>query len=138
MIEKLKLIDKFTVFRPEEGDLPKTLTELPVYLRKFLIWIEKIYSDIALRVNRNMGLTGSATWNPGEVTDGEMVAQDVTVTDATLGDFAMASFSLDVEDLVLNANVTAADTVTVTLTNDGIGAGVDLGEGTLRVRVIKK
>lgn len=137
-MEKLKLIYKFIVFKPEEGDLPKTLTELPVYLRKFLIWIEKIYSDITLRVNRNMGLTGSATWNPGNVADGEMVAQDVTVTDAALGDFAMASFSLDIEDLVLNANVTTANIVSCTLTNDGINAGVNLGEGTLRVRVIKK
>lgn len=137
-MEKLKLENKFTIFEPEEGTLPKTLEELPHYLRRFVIWVEKIYSDMTSRVNRNMGYDGSATWNPGNVADGEMVSKDVTVTGAVLGDFAIASFSLDVSDLVLDANVTAADTVTVTLTNDGIGAGVNLAEGTLRVRVLKK
>ena len=81
-------------------------------------------------------LIGSETWNPDNVADGEMVSNDVTVTGAVLGDFAVASFSLDVEDLVLNANVTSSGTVTVTLTNDGIDAGVNLGEGTLRVKAI--
>jgi len=137
-MEKLKLVNTYTIFKPEEGDLPKTLLELPTYLRKLVIWIEKIYTDIISRVNRNMGYDGSATWNPGNIADGEMVSEDVTVTGAVLGDFAMASFSLDVADLVLDANVTVADTVTVTLTNDGIGAGVDLASGTLRVRVLKK
>jgi hypothetical protein len=80
----------------------------------------------------------SEVWNPGNVADGEMVSNDVTVTGAVLGDFAIASFSLDVADLVLDAQVTAANTVTVTLTNDGIGAGVDLTEGTVYVRVFRK
>jgi len=81
---------------------------------------------------------GSNTWNPGNVADGEMVTTNVTVTGAALGDFAIASFSLDVQDLVLDAEVTAADTVSVTLTNDGIDAGVDLAEGTVYVRVFKR
>lgn len=137
-MEKLKTVDKYIIFKPEEGELPKTLEKLPGYLRKLVIWVEKFYADIVGRVNHNLGLSASATWDPGNVADGEMVSQDVTVTGAALGDFAIASFSLDVSDLVLDANVTAADTVTVTLTNDGIGAGVDLGSGTLRVRVLQK
>lgn len=137
-MDKLKTTDKFTIFKPEEGRIPPALEGLPGYLRKLVIWIEGLYSDIVTRVNRNMGLTGSATWDPGNVADGEMVAKEVAVTNAALGDFAMASFSLDVQDLVLDANVTAADTVTVTLTNDGINAGVNLASGTLRARVIKK
>lgn len=137
-MEKLKLENKHIIFKPEEGFLPPSLKELPRYLRKLVIWIEGLYSDIVSRVNRNMGYDGSETWNPGNVVDGEMVSEDVTVTNAVLGDFAMASFSLDISDLVLDANVTADNTVTVTLTNDGIGAGVNLAEGTLRVRVFKK
>ena len=78
----------------------------------------------------------SEVWNPGNVAVHEMVSNDVTVTGAALGDFAIASFSLDVADLVLDAQVTAANTVT--LTNDGIGAGVDLAEGTVYVRVFRK
>ncbi len=83
-------------------------------------------------------LRGSEIWNPGNVADGEMIANDVTVTGAVLGDYAIASFSLDVADLVLDAQVTAADTVTVTLTNDGIDAGVNLSEGTIYVRVFRR
>ena len=86
----------------------------------------------------NDDLKGSETWDPGNVVDGEMVSNDVTVTGAVLGDYAIASFSLDVADLVLDAQVTATDTVTVTLTNDGIGAGVDLSEGTLYFRVFRR
>lgn len=137
-MDKLKIENKFTIFKPGEGFLPESLKELSRYLRRLVIWMEDIYSDMASRVNRNMGYDGSETWNPGNVADGEMVSQEVTVTGAVLGDFAMASFSLDISDLVLDANVTADDTVTVTLTNDGIGAGVNLASGTLRARVLKK
>jgi hypothetical protein len=89
-------------------------------------------------VNVEGYLEASETWDPGNVADGEMVSNNVTVAGAVLGDIALASFSLDVEDLVLDAQVTAANTVTVTLTNDGIDAGVNLGEGTLRVSVMKR
>jgi len=79
-------------------------------------------------------LEGSATWDPGSIADGDEEAQEVTVTGAALGDFALASFSLDVADLVLDAQVTAADTVTCVLANN-TGGAVDLAEGTVRVRV---
>ena len=81
-------------------------------------------------------LDGSATWNPGSIADGDEEAKEVTVTGAVLGDCAIASFSLDVADLVLTANVTAADTVTCILANN-TGDAVDLGSGAIRARVIK-
>ena len=81
-------------------------------------------------------LEGSATWDPGSIADGDEVAQEVTVTGAALGDMAIASFSLDVADLVINAAVTAADTVTVILANN-TGGAVDLASGTVRARVFK-
>jgi hypothetical protein len=68
--------------------------------------------------------------------DGDETATDITVEGANLGDFVLASFSLDVTDLTLTADVTAADTVTVVLANN-TGAGVDLASGTVRVLVIK-
>ena len=80
---------------------------------------------------------GSDTWDPGSIADGEEDAKDVTVTGAILGDFAIASFSRDVTDLVLNAQVTAADTVTCILANN-TGGAIDLAEGTIYVKVIKK
>lgn len=84
-----------------------------------------------------MGLSGSATWDPGEIGNGAEEAKEVTVTGAVLGDFAMASFSLDVTDLILNAQVTDDDIVSCTLSNS-TGGAVNLGEGTLRVCVWKK
>jgi hypothetical protein len=82
-------------------------------------------------------LIGSATWNPGSIGDGNEEAKEVTVTGASLGDFAIASFSLDVADLVLDAQVTAADTVTCVLANN-TGDAVDLASGTVYVKVIQK
>lgn len=82
-------------------------------------------------------LTGSATWDAASIADGDEVAQEVTVTGAALGDFALASMGVDVADLVLNAQVTAADTVTAILANN-TGGAIDLASTTLRVAVIPK
>ena len=81
--------------------------------------------------------TGTATWDPASIADGNEVATEVTVTGAALGDFALVSFSLDVSDLVLDAQVTAANTVTAVLANN-TGSAVNLSSGTLRVAVIPK
>jgi hypothetical protein len=78
---------------------------------------------------------GSATWNPAEIANGAEEAKEVTATGAQLGDFAIASFSLDVTDLVLDAQVTAANTVTCILANN-TGGAIDLAEGTVYVRVM--
>ena len=84
-----------------------------------------------------LNLGASATWDPGSIADGDEEAKEVTVTGAALGDFAVASFSLDVTDLVLNAQVTGANTVTCVLSNN-TGGAVDLGSGTVYVKVTKK
>ncbi|RKY12687.1 MAG: hypothetical protein DRP65_00580 [Planctomycetota bacterium] len=79
-------------------------------------------------------LTGSDTWDPGSIADGGEEAKEVTVTGAALGDFARASFSNDVSDLVLDAQVTAANTVTCILANN-TGGAIDLASGTIKVEV---
>lgn len=86
-------------------------------------------------MSRLSGMSGEATWNPGSIVDGNEEAVDVTVPGVKLGDFVFASFSLDVADLSLTADVTAADTVTAVLANN-TGGAVDLGSGTLRVKVV--
>jgi Pectate lyase superfamily protein len=78
----------------------------------------------------------SSLWDPGNVGSGGFVSTDVAVAGAELGDLADASFSLDVEDLVVSASVTAPDTVTVTLTNDTT-SDVDLNQGTVFTKVTK-
>lgn len=81
-------------------------------------------------------LIATETWDPGSIANGAEEMEEVTVTGAQLGDFALASFSLDVADLTFTADVTAENTVTVVLAN-ATGGAVDLDEGTLKVVVIR-
>ena len=96
------------------------------------IWLRQLWE----RISRE-DIAGSVTWNPGSISDGDEEATDVTITGAELGDYAIASFSLDVSDLQLTADVTAANTVTAVLSNS-TGGAVDLAEGTLYVRLLKR
>ena len=79
-------------------------------------------------------LAGSATVAFGNITDGNELATDITVTGAALGDIVMVSHSLDVLDLQLTADVTAANTVSVVASSSG--DDVNLDSGTVRVLVI--
>jgi hypothetical protein len=67
-------------------------------------------------------LHASETWDAGEIANGAEEANDVTVTGAALGDYAIASLSIDIADLILDAQVTAANTVTCVLANNTGGA----------------
>lgn len=86
---------------------------------------------------REAGLTGSATWDPSSIAAGAEEAQEVTVTGAALGDFCLVSFSVDVADLVLDAQVTVANTVTCVLANN-TGGAINLASGTVYVKVIPR
>ena len=86
-------------------------------------------------MSRMSGFEGSVAWNPSLIADGNEEAKEVTVPGARLGDFAFASFSTDVTDLILNAQVTAANTVTCILQNS-TGGNITLGASTLRVKVV--
>ena len=79
-------------------------------------------------------LAGSATVDFGSIADGDELASDITVTGAALGDIVMVSHSLDVADLQLTADVTAANTVSVVASSSG--DTVNLDSGTVRVLVI--
>jgi len=98
-----------------------------------LSWCERLHQKIL-----QDDLYGSATWNPGSIAKGDMEAKAVTVTGAALGDYALASFSIDIADLILDAQVTAANTVTCVLTNTTDTDPTDLGSGTVYVRVFKR
>lgn len=81
-------------------------------------------------------LTGSKTWDPPSVADGAMTSTTVTVTGVAFGDFIRASFSQALPaGMQLTAEVTAANTVTVTLVNHS-GGTLDIASGTLRVMTI--
>jgi len=95
------------------------------------VWLDR------LKEHLNLSLRASATWDAGSIGDGNEEAQEVTVTGAALGDFAIASLSIDIIDLVLDAQVTAANTVTCVLANN-TGDAVDLASATVYVLVIKR
>lgn len=79
-------------------------------------------------------LNGSATYDPPSLIAGAGATTTVTVTGAVLGNFALASFSLDLQGLTVTAYVSAADTVSVRFQNQTAGT-LDLASGTLRARV---
>lgn len=107
------------------------------YLNDLLGWFENLYRNMTLRINNLLGINYSGTWDPGSIAAGSYEAKVVTVTGVRLGDFVSASFSLDVTDLMFDAQVTAADTVTVILFNPTAGA-INLGSGTLYIRCVNR
>ena len=86
-------------------------------------------------MSRLSGFSGSAAWDPASIADGDEVVTEITVPGAKLGDFALASLSIDVADLDLTAHVTAANTVTAQL-NNSTGGAINLDAATVRVMVI--
>lgn len=79
--------------------------------------------------------TGSATYDPPSLLTLTGATTTVTATGAALGDFASATFSLDLQGITVTAWVSAADTVSVRFQNDTTGT-IDLASGTLRVNVV--
>lgn len=79
-------------------------------------------------------LQGSATYDPPSLADGTGITTTVTCTGAVLGGFARASFSLDLQGILLTAAVSSANTVAVRFQNE-TGGTLDLASGTLKVRV---
>lgn len=119
-------IDRLPEFDENQKGFPLT------FIRELYDWLEilhqKVYED---------DIAESATWNAGSIADGDEEAKEITVTGAALGDYAVASLSIDIADLVLDAQVTAANTVTCVLANN-TGSAVDLASATVYVRVFRR
>jgi hypothetical protein len=82
-------------------------------------------------------LVGSETKDFGEIADGADLSEDIVVTGAAMGDFATVSIGVDIVDLIVTAQVTATNTVTVNLENQSGGA-IDLASTTLAAMVVKR
>lgn len=80
--------------------------------------------------------SGTATYDPPNLVDGDGASTTVTVTGAALGDVALASFSLSTQGITVTATVTAANTVTVRFQNE-TGGAIDLASGTLKAVVFQ-
>lgn len=83
-----------------------------------------VYTDTAF--NPANAATGSGTFS----------STDVTVTGAALNDVVLVSFGVDSVDTVVTGQVTAANTVTITVLNNTAGA-VDLAAGKLIIYVLQ-
>jgi hypothetical protein len=95
------------------------------------VWNGGIWALLAPRL-----LEASTTYDPPSLAAGEGVTTSLTVAGAALGDFTWASFSTDLQGVILTAWVSAVDTVSVRFQN-GTAGTVDLAIGALRVRVEK-
>ena len=95
--------------------------------RVWLAWFDSI-------TRRCRALFATATVDPPNIASGGAAQATVTVEGARAGDLALASFETANAGIVITANVTADNTVTVTFLNVSGGA-IDLASGTLRVRV---
>lgn len=82
-------------------------------------------------------LTGTAIYDPPNLADGAGVTTTIAVVNSALGDFAIASFSLDLQGISVTAWVSVAGTVSIRFQNESGGA-LDLGSGNLKVKVIKQ
>ena len=80
-------------------------------------------------------LTGSTAWDINGIDDSNEAATTITVSGARMGDFVLVSSSLDVVDLSLVGQVTAANTVTVQFGN-WTGGALDVTTPTIYVMVL--
>lgn len=82
-------------------------------------------------------LNASKTFDPPSCPTSTQTSTTVTCTGAVVGDFAHASFSVNLAGMIVTASVDVADTVSVIFLNM-TGSTIDLASGTLRVRVWKQ
>ncbi len=81
-------------------------------------------------------LEGTEAYDAADFADGAMVANDVAVVGAVLGDVAVASINVDLVDLTLHATVTTADVVTTVL-NNCTGGNLNLADKVVKCQVLK-
>jgi len=83
-----------------------------------------------------MGIFSEAVSDPASQADGAMIANNITAEGAILGDFCIASLSVDVLDVTVTCAITAAAVATVVIQNES-GSALDLAAHTQRVAVFK-
>ena len=97
-------------------------------------FLDFVHNGTCWKEIRKSELTGSAAYDPPSLADGAGATTTVTVNGASLGQYALCSFSLDLQGISVTAWVSAANTVSVRFQNESGGA-LDLASGTLRAKV---
>lgn len=90
------------------------------------------FGAISAWLQRTRIISSEIDWP--SISAGATAFADVTVTNAVVGDFALASLDPTNADLEITAAVTAADTVRIWVTNRSAGS-IDLAVGTTRIRL---
>lgn len=78
------------------------------------------------------GITGTSTFDPISLVDGSGQTTTISAIGAKLGDVCLASFSNDLQGVIMFSWVSANDTISVRFQNE-TGATVDLASGTISV-----
>ena len=135
-ITLIDVVDADKLITEPDDLLGYTASQVKVILDKYPTELESQVNSSIAEINTALFTQGTKTYDPGSIADGAYLSTTVTVTGAVLGDVAVASFSLSTAGLVVTANVTSTDTVTVCFFNK-TGSPIDLLSGTLKARLIK-
>lgn len=81
-------------------------------------------------------LHDSGSWDPPNLVDGAGASNAFTVTGAAVGDFVQVAPPYDLQEILMSASVTAADTVEVRLQNE-TGGAINLASGSWSFLVTK-
>lgn len=84
-----------------------------------------------------MFLTGSVAFSAITLNPGDASVSTITVAGAKLGDFAIASGTMSLQNLTVTAIVSATDTIKVYTVNNISGAPVSVSAGTIKVRLFR-
>jgi hypothetical protein len=82
-------------------------------------------------------LNGTSIFDPASLTTYTGTASSaITVTGAALGDFVIVAVPIDLTGVIASGNVTAANTVKITVFNATAGT-LDLASSTWKIKVLK-
>lgn len=96
------------------------------------------WSQVTSTITFNgMILEGTATYDIPLLASGAGTTTTVSVPNAAIGDFALASFGGDLSNLTVTAYVSSANVVSVRVFN-GTAGSINVGSATLRARVFKR
>ena len=133
----VRVADKATLAKPllvvfvRAGSAKQTVTVRNFVSIRWQGWFDMVGKRIsAVRIV-------DTAYDPPNIAAGATLTVNVTVSGVSPGDFAEASFETGDASIRVLADVTAANTVSVTFWNTSGGA-IDLAAGTLRVRVENK
>jgi hypothetical protein len=104
------------------------------------LWIDSIYFGVGQRAPEFGEMarvrSNSVTYDPPSLNDGDGVTTTVACAGVSLGDYVSASFSNDLQGIMMTAWISSANTVSVRFQNE-TGGVLDLASGTLSVFVNK-